>query len=244
MFWPDITELKAFYDSHLGQVCTHSLRRAVARIWPEAKGESVIGIGYPLPTLRPFLKSADVVGAVLPASQGVIHWPSNQENLTLLSHEGVLPFRGGTINRLILLHAIEHSQPVSQLLAEAERLLTPSGRMLVMVPNRRSLWARAENTPYAHGQPYSKAQVKRLLTQHGFHITHSSEALFFPPNHSRTLLRFARFIEKLGQKFFPHFGGILLVEVEKRKEAPVKGTPIKSFITAPQAASSLNRKSL
>jgi len=244
MFWPDVTELKSFYDSPLGQVCTHSIRRAVARIWPEAKGETLLGVGYPLPVLRPFLKSADVICAAMPAGQGVIHWPANQENVTLLSHEQALPFRSGTLNRIILLHALEHAQPLPSLLEETNRALTPSGRMLVITPNRRSFWARAEHTPYAQGQPYSLPQLKRVLDRHGFKPLQSTQALFFPPFQSRTILKFARIIEKFWHKFFPHFGGILLVEVEKRTEAPISGTPVKAFVTAPKTAPSLNRKSL
>jgi len=244
MFWPDVTELKAFYDSPLGQMCTHCIRRAVASLWPEAKGETLLGIGYALPTLRPFLKSADVVAAAMPSGQGVIHWPAGQAALTLLSHETAQPFRSGTLNRLILMHALEHAQPVSLILQEAERLLTPSGRMLVILPNRRSLWAGSEQTPYAQGQPYSMAQVKRLLEKHGFSVLQTRQALFFLPSHSRGLLRFARWLERLGESFFPHFGGILLVEVEKRTPGKISGTPVKVFASAPQTAASLNRKSL
>lgn len=245
MLWPDVTELKNFYDSPLGQVCTHSLRKAVANIWPEAKNETLIGIGYPLPTLRPFLKSADVVGAVMPSGQGVIHWPKGQDSShTILSHESLLPFHSGTLNRIIMLHVIEHAQPISQLFEEAERCLTPSGRMLILVPNRASFWARAEHTPYAHGQPYSLIQLKNLLTKQGFSIIQSQQALFFPPTNSRAILKFAPFIEKLVSRFFPHFGGMLLLEIEKRKEAPVKGTPVKVFAKAVNPATSLNRDSV
>ena len=236
MFWPDVTELKTFYDSPMGQLCMHAIRRRVAQIWPEAKDETVLGIGYPLPCLRPFLKSADIVCAAMPAGQGVIHWPKQRENLTLLSHEMALPFRSGTLNRIIVLHALEHAQPVTQLLEEMSRLLTPSGRMLVIAPNRHSFWARAEKTPYAHGHPYSLTQLKQLLNQHGLHTLQSQQALFFPAFNSRLSLKFSRLIERLGQRFFPHFGGLHFVEVEKRKTAPVKGTPVPVFAKAAQTA--------
>ncbi len=241
MLWPDVTELKKFYDSALGQVCTHNLRRAVAKIWPEAKGETLIGLGYAIPTLRPFLKNADVVTAAMPSGQGVVHWPEGRPNQTLLIHENLLPFHSGTLNRILLLHALEHTPTPSTLLNELQRCLTPSGRVLLLVPNRHSFWARADSAPYSNGQPYNLTQLKNLLQRHDFAVIQSHEALFFPPTNSRAILRFARFIENIGSRFFPHFGGILLLEVEKRKQAPIKGTPIKAFAGAAKAATSLNR---
>ena len=245
MFWSDITELQRFYDSRLGQICAHSIKRAIGRIWAEAKDETIIGIGYTTPFLRPFIKQADIIGASLPAEQGAMHWASsNGENATLLSHEAKQPFRSDTINRIIMAHVLEYSHPLDDLLKEAHRLLTPSGRMLVIVPNRRSLWARVEYTPYAQGQPYSLAQLKRLLTKFDFHIVQSHQALFFPPIKSRAILRFSKAIERIGHKFLPHFGGVLLVEVEKLTVASVSGKPIKSFTASPQTAQILNRNKL
>jgi len=243
MIWPDVTELEQFYDSHLGQLCTRSLRQSISQIWPHANGETIVGLGYPLPILRPFLKSADVVIAAMPAAQGVIHWPrgSAQVNHAVLTHETTLPFRSGTLNRLILLHVLEHAQRSGYVLKEVERCLTPSGRALLLIPNRRNFWARAEHTPYAHGQPYSLIQLRKLLNREGFKPIQSKQALFFPPLRSRTFLKFSPIIERLGRKFFPHFGGMLLVEIEKRTEAPVKGLPVKPFATATNTAPNLNR---
>lgn len=244
MLWPDVTELKAFYDTPLGQRCKQSLRRAVLGLWPNAKEETLIGIGYALPCLKPFLKTADVVGAVMPAGQGVIHWPDHQDNRTILCHEAVLPFHSGTLNRMIVMHALEHSSPPSTLLNEIQRCLTPSGRVIFIVPNRHSLWARVEHSPYSGGQSYNSIQLKNLLQRHDFSVLNIKEAVFFLPNASPSILKFSRLTERFMAKFFPHFGGILLLEAEKRKEAPVRGKPIKLLTEAAKSAASLNRDEL
>jgi hypothetical protein len=227
MIWPDVTELQAFYDSPLGHLVNQHLKRAVLRIWPESAGESILGIGYPLPALRVFLKSADVVTAVMPAAQGIIHWPKSAPNLTVLAYEHAIPLKDETQNRIILQHSVEHSQPLSLMLEEVTRLLTPSGRVLMILPNRRSLWARAEHTPFASGQPYSVSQIRKLLQRHEMQLVQHQEALFFPPSRSRSIRRFANVIERYGRRFFPHFGGILLIEAEKMKTAPIHGRPVK-----------------
>ena len=50
------------------------------------------------------------------------------------------------------------------LLREMWRVLTPEGRLLLIVPNRRGVWARLDTTPFGHGRPYSRGQLERLLT--------------------------------------------------------------------------------
>jgi alpha-ketoglutarate-dependent 2,4-dichlorophenoxyacetate dioxygenase len=39
----------------------------------------------------------------------------------------------------------------------------PEGRLLLIVPNRRGIWARLDSTPFGHGRPYSRGQLERLL---------------------------------------------------------------------------------
>ena len=50
------------------------------------------------------------------------------------------------------------------MMREAWRVLADSGRLIVVVPNRRGIWARFEQrSPFGHGHPYSQGQIKRLM---------------------------------------------------------------------------------
>lgn len=57
------------------------------------------------------------------------------------------------------------------------RVLTPGGRMIVVVPNRAGVWARVEHTPFGHGRPYSRGQLRELLSETQFLPVHWNEAL-------------------------------------------------------------------
>ena len=57
------------------------------------------------------------------------------------------------------------------MLAEVWRVLTPGGRLLVVVPNRAGLWARMENTPFGYGRPFSRKQLSRLMRDMQFSPT-------------------------------------------------------------------------
>ena len=47
---------------------------------------------------------------------------------------------------------LEMTNDPGTLLREAWRVLAAGGRLLVVVPNRRGLWARMDTTPFGHGR--------------------------------------------------------------------------------------------
>src|SRR5690606_19211344 len=104
----------------------------------------------------------------MPARQGVLHWPAEGNGLTALCDEMDLPFPDLSMDRVLLVHALECAEQVRPMLREVWRVLSGSGRLLVVVPNRSGIWARFERTPFGHGQPYSPFQISRLLRENLF----------------------------------------------------------------------------
>ena len=111
-----------------------------------------------------------------------------------------------------------------RLLDECWRVLDGSGKLLVAVPNRRGLWARLEHTPFGHGRPFSKRQLCQLLEHHGFEPQRIYHAVFLPPLRNRVLMRFAVGVERLGQRWWPALGGLLVVEATKMLYAAAGNT--------------------
>ncbi len=94
-------------------------------------------------------------------------------------------------------------------------MLSDSGRLLVVVPNRRGIWARFERTPFGHGLPYSTGQITRLLRETLFTPLQSSAALYVPPTRSRMVLSSAPAFEEIGQRWFTAVAGVVLAEATK-----------------------------
>jgi SAM-dependent methyltransferase len=228
MFWPDVIELKSFYATPAGMIACQQIRRQVAALWPDAPMETVLGLGYATPYLLPYLDKADITIACMPATQGVVHWPQTRANLSVLCEETELPFATGTVNRLMLIHALENTEQVRLMLQEARRVLTPSGRLLVVAPNRAGSWVRLSGSPFSNGQPYSYWQLRRLLDECKFTPLEHRTALYFPPKSSRFLLRSARFLDSIGQKLFPGLCGVHIMEAEKQVYATGSKVPAKS----------------
>lgn len=217
----DVVELRDFYLGEAGQTVRRLLRLRLRNVWPNLRGERIVALGYGVSLLRPFLAEAESIAALMPANQGVAYWPREGPNRSALVDTKDLPLADNSVDRLILMHALEVETEPHNMLREAWRVLKSNGRMLVIVTNRRGMWARSDKTPFGNGQPYSRSQIKERLQDHGFQVDRISHALYMPPTNSRLLISLADSFEKYGQKLFPGFGGVLLAECGKQLYAPI-----------------------
>ena len=216
----DVVDLRDFYETQLGQVTRRMLRRGIRELWPNVRGQRVLGLGYATPYLRQFTTEAERVLAFMPASQGVLHWPPEGPGLTSLTDETELPLPDLSMDLVLLVHGLEGTEYLRDMMREIWRVLTSDGRLLVVTPNRRGIWARMERSPLGWGHPYSQNQISRVLRDNMFTPTRRGRALFVPPFRSRTLLRSAPAWERIGRRWFPTFSGVLLVEASKQLYAP------------------------
>jgi SAM-dependent methyltransferase len=231
--WSDVVDLRDFYASPLGQTARRLIARDLRAMWPDARGQAVLGLGFATPYLRPFREEAARCFAMMPAPQGVLHWPSEGPNATALVEEDSLPLPDLSVDRVLLVHAVEHAESLRPFLREIWRVLTGSGRVLIVVPNRRGIWARLDRTPFGHGHPYTVGQLKRLLRDNLFVPQQSRGALFVPPFGGRLFLSAADALETAGSWGFPALAGVSIVEATKTLYAP---TPVRARARARVAA--------
>jgi len=212
----DVVDLRDFYRSLLGQVARRMIRRAMQRMWPDLHGMRLLGIGYATPFLTALSSDTERTVALMPASLGVLRWPADGRNLVTLAEEGELPFADYSIDRVVLVHGLETSDDVRGLLKEIWRVLAGGGRVMIVAPNRRGIWARLDRTPLGSGRPYTLSQLSQLLRDEQFTPVGSDQALFVPPVGGRMMLRSALAWERIGKRWFPTFGGVVLVEATKQ----------------------------
>jgi SAM-dependent methyltransferase len=213
--WNDVVELRAFYASPLGQAARQAIGQQLRAFWPDLHGQRLLGIGYATPYLGAFRAEALCTIAAMPAGQGALPWPEGARGLTMLADETALAFPERSFERVLVVHALEFGEPPREMLREIWRLLADDGRLLVVAPARRGLWARSDRTPFGQGQPYSAFQLSHLLRDSLFAPMGTSRALYLPPIASPTLLRWAPSCERLGRRWFPRFAGALLIEAGK-----------------------------
>ena len=156
----DVTDLRAFYASPLGSVTRRLVGRAIDRFWGPLTGLRILGLGYATPYLAAVRAEGERTLAFMPASQGVVNWPATGASASALVDPLMMPLPDASIDRVLVVHALETVESPSELLHEIWRILTPGGRIIVVAPNRRGLWARMDTTPFGHGQPFSRSQLK------------------------------------------------------------------------------------
>jgi len=105
---------------------------------------------------------------------------------------------------------------------EIWRVLVPEGKVVMIVPNSLSIWARAERTPFGDGKPFSPRQLSELIEESSFNKITIEQALYAPPTENPIMLKMFGLLEDFS-RFFPiPFGGVLIAVAEKKVLAPVK----------------------
>ena len=216
----DSQTLAAFYDSPLGQVTRRLIQRQLKAMWPSVRGERVLGFGFALPYLRGFAAEAERVIALTPENHGPACWPGPR-NLSALAEEDALPFPDAMFDRVLMVHGLESAEAARPLMRQIWRVMASDGRLLIVVPNRTSLWAQVDRSPFAQGRPFSRSQLERLLRDSMFVPERWDNALLLPPLKSRRLVRSGFGWERTGRTLWPRLAGVHVVEASKSMYALV-----------------------
>ena len=113
------------------------LTQRIRARWRSAQGRQLMGLGFAVPYIGMFRGEAARLGALMPASQGALVWPSSGNVLTVMVDEAMLPLPDASVDDLLCVHCLEVAERAGPLLREMWRVLAPEGRLLLIVPNRR-----------------------------------------------------------------------------------------------------------
>lgn len=209
---PGSKDLQSFYEEPIGQVARRTIFRRVRRAWPEVRGLRLLGYGYAVPYLRPFMGEAERVAAYVPAQFEI---ETADLPFVAVGEEDAWPFVDSLFDRILIVHGVECAESARQLLRQVWRVLAPEGRIICVVPNRLSLWSQIEYSPFATGRPFTRSQIERLLRESMFAPEAWDSALYFPPVHSRRLVRSGTAWERIGRRCWPRLAGVHMVEATK-----------------------------
>ena len=242
---PDMIDLQAFYGSRQGQLVRRLVGRQIRLLWPDLPGARVLGLGYAVPFLGLLAEGSERVCAIMPPARGVVPWPPQHPNQVALAADGELPLADRSIDRVLMVHALESAERIRPLLREVWRVLVDGGQAMVVVPNRRGLWCLSEATPFGHGQPFSVGQLKDTLRSMLFAPARTATALYVPPSRSRLLLRTAVAWERIGLRWAQPFAGVLAMTATKQIYAippePAKAKRRKPAYATARVASTTER---
>jgi SAM-dependent methyltransferase len=217
----DVNELRSFYASPLGDVARRLIGRVLRARWDNCAGLSLMGLGFAAPYLDRFREEAMRALAFMPAEQGVVNWPASGRSSSALVESVMLPLPDASIDRILVVHALETGEHPNALLEEVWRVLTPGGRAIFVIPSRRGVWARVDGTPFGFGRPYSKGQLRELMRETLFSPVYWGEALYAPPFQRGVFLNWATAFERIGAALGLPFAGVYIVEATKQLYRPI-----------------------
>jgi len=226
----DVVDLREFYASRLGITTRRSIMARLKPLLGDMTGRSVMGLGFAQPYLEDGFGEARRVLSFMLARQGVIQWPEDGFVRSALVDEFDLPLLESSIDLALVAHGLELSDSPEEMLKEVWRVLAPQGRLLLIVPNRRGMWARFDSSPFGHGQPFSRPQLTRLLREGQFSFNSWSQALYFPPIGRPSVLAIAGALEKTGRRLMPALSGVVIVEAVKQVYAISSGKRVRRLV--------------
>lgn len=224
---PDVLAMHRFYASPMGRAVAQLIQARVAPLWTAPETAPLYGLGYALPYLEMAGGNVPDDGgalpsglerrfALMPAAQGVTHWPSLEDSATALVDEYHLPIADSSVERLLMVHALEHCDRPMHLFREIWRVLAPGGQVVVVTPNRRRTWSALDTTPFGHGQPYSRSQIANLMRDQMLPPETWDTALMLPPFTWPGAARMMRLSERSIHALGKNLGGALIVSARKQ----------------------------
>jgi SAM-dependent methyltransferase len=219
----DVVTLREFYASALGHLTATSLSQRLKPLAQRRQGQTVLGLGFAIPYLELFDAENASILAFMHAQQGVTHWPTGEAARSALVDECDLPLIDSVIDQALIIHSLEFAENPLDMLQEVWRVLSPQGKLILVVPNRRGLWSASESTPFGDGQPFSKSKLATLLKDARFTVTRWDSGLHFLPSRKTWAMAAAPALEAVGQKLAAPLSGVTIIEAEKQVYAFTSG---------------------
>jgi len=226
----DVVELREFYASPLGNATRRLIFAKLKPLLGSLSDVCVLGMGFATPYLEDLPSGTGRSIAFMMARQGVIHWPGEGPVQSALVDEFDLPLLESTVDLALVIHGLELTDSPIEMLQEVWRVMAPQGRLVLVVPNRRGLWAAFDSSPFGYGQPFSRTQLTSLLKEAQFSVVSWNQALQMPPIKKGFMLSGASAIERIGDWVTSRFSGVIIVEAVKQVYAFSSGKRVRRLV--------------
>lgn len=140
-----------------------------------------------------------------------------------------LPFREGSLDLVVMPHALEHSLDAHASLREAARVLVPEGRVVICGFNPTSLWGWRQRRERFYqgfglgdlylpdsGEFLGYWRLRDWLRLLGFEVESSNFGLWQPAVRSEAWLARMEWMNALGSRYWPILGAAYCVVAVKR----------------------------
>lgn len=216
-------QLRLWYHTPLGEWLAEQEQQQLEALLANVFGYYIVQIGCPGWEHNPLADSRIRHHILLDPDNTAPHPPQIQADPM------ALPLAPDSVDVAVLPHTLEYHPNPHEVLREAERVLIPEGRLLIVSFNPWSLWGirrcmSRNGSPPWHGEFISPYRLRDWLALLGFDIEHQQGLIFSPPIRRRSWLERLQWMERAGKRFWPALAGVQIIVARKRVSTL---TPIK-----------------
>lgn len=214
---------RRWYETSLGQRVDADEKEVVFALADLKPGERVLDIGcgdgnYTGPAAE---RTGSAIGldrspAMLKAAAERLGHVSGLEWVE--GDAAALPFPDRSFDAALIVTVLCFARDPQAIVSEAFRVVRPGGRLILAELGRYSSWAFARrvrglvgSATWRHAHFFSPRELRRLLRNAGFVGEGPRGAVFYPPVAPVRLLNVARRLERIGRRFCPQFGALLVL---------------------------------
>lgn len=185
-----------FYQGIEGRIFKKRIKEILILLFPLLDRRKLLCLGYPLPFLDFFQKEGICTWGVNTTFSAFAHGISEEtqkgegegasfypkyRNFVCAEAEA-LPFLERSFDAVLGIHFLEYTSSPLHALHELWRVLKYEGCLILIVPNRYSLWTHKALFPFAQGQRFSIFELTSLFGESLFFLEEIRGILpFFPP---------------------------------------------------------------
>lgn len=209
-------QLRGWFDSRIGQALAAQETEQLEDVLPTLFGYHLVQIGA---CYRPEYLDSNLI-----RHQVVADCVDGPDDLRISVKSGAaqLAINSDCVDVAILSHVLEiHADP-HQVLREIDRILVPEGRVVILGFNPWGLWgARKLFVPKSGCAPWtasfiSPIRMKDWLQLLGYDIDVARTYFYRPPLNRRWAMEKFGFLDGIGERFWPAFGGAYVIVAKKR----------------------------
>ena len=212
-------QFQFWYASLLGQQLAICEKEILDKYLPDLFGYFLVQCGCPE------INAEKVAGNWLKSSRISSHYCLDHQlnqGVNCQSYFDQIPIKSDSVDIVILPHVLEFSSEPHQVLREVERILIAEGHVVILGFNPWSIWNIfrlflfwTKQAPW-NAQFLATSRVVDWLSLLGFDVVQRQGYFYSAPIQNEKIFKKMRFLEKLGQRFWPNFGAGYVLVARKR----------------------------
>ena len=141
-----------------------------------------------------------------------------------------LPLLESTVDLALVVHGLELTDSPIEMLQEVWRVMAPQGRLILVVPNRRGLWAAFDSSPFGYGQPFSRTQLAACSRRRSFQRFPGPMRCKCRRQNGALSFRGPAPLNGYGDLITSRFSGVIIVEAVKQVYAFSSGKRVRRLM--------------